>query len=312
VRASPHTIDAYSRDLGDLGAFLERKFGQGVVLGRIDRLVLRSYLSEAGRSRRTTTMARKLSAIRSFFRYLESRGGISANPMAQVASPKIRRSLPKVIAAEATMSVMTAPNQARKVMTVEVLRDRAILELLYGAGLRVGELVRLNLESLSQPCLELRVLGKGSKERIVPFGTPARDALEQYLERREELVPKRSMCAQTRALFLNCRGGRLSARWVEKLVQRYGALGAGRPDLHPHALRHSCATHLLEGGADLRIIQEMLGHSSLSTTQRYTHVSLDQLTRIYDQAHPLARTSGRVKDPRQRSFCSRSTTREKQ
>ena len=171
----------------------------------------------------------------------------------------------------------------------DVERDCAILELLYGCGLRVSELVQLDVESLMLGEDQLRVLGKGSKERIVPLGLHAKRALAEYLEARSEYRHPKTGMQDTHALFLGRRGQRLSSRWIQVLVRRYGALGAGRPDLHPHALRHSCATHMLEGGADLRAIQEMLGHSSLSTTQRYTHVSVDQLTRVYDRAHPLAR-----------------------
>jgi integrase/recombinase XerC len=172
---------------------------------------------------------------------------------------------------------------------VEKLRDRAFLELLYGSGLRVSELAALNLEAVNLRACEVRVLGKGSKERIVPISGKALEALEAYLARRSELRHGRSGFQDAQALLLTRRGLRLGVRRIQTLVQRYGALGAGRPDLHPHALRHSCATHLLEGGADLRVIQELLGHSSLSTTQRYTHVSLDQLLTVYDKAHPLAR-----------------------
>jgi integrase/recombinase XerC len=171
----------------------------------------------------------------------------------------------------------------------EKLRDRVLLELLYGSGLRVSELAALDLEAVNVSACEVRVLGKGRKERIVPMSGKTLEALAGYLPRRSELRHPRTGFCHPAALLVTRRGQRLGIRRIQTLVQRYGALGAGRPDLHPHALRHSCATHLLEGGADLRVIQELLGHSSLTTTQRYTHVSLDQLLGVYDKAHPLAR-----------------------
>jgi integrase/recombinase XerC len=164
-------------------------------------------------------------------------------------------------------------------------------ELLYGCGLRVGELVLLDLSDVSTSRREVRVLGKGDKERIVPLGGPALAAVQSYLPQRSRFAHPRTEYLDERALLVGSRGRRLSARWIQKLAHRYGLLGAGRPDLHPHALRHSCATHMLEGGADLRAIQEFLGHSSLSTTQRYTHLSLDRLLGVYDRSHPLARAN---------------------
>jgi integrase/recombinase XerC len=192
------------------------------------------------------------------------------------------------------------------VTQAERVRDAALLEVLYGSGLRVSELVGLDLDHVALERDELRVLGKGKKERLVPLGTKAREAILAYLGSRPELRNERTGAQDPRALFLGRRGTRLGVRRVQTLVQRYGALGAGRSDLHPHALRHSCATHLLEGGADLRAIQELLGHSSLATTQRYTHVSLDQLMRVYDRAHPLAH---RANARRERGSPPRSSSR---
>jgi integrase/recombinase XerC len=294
-RASAHTIAAYRRDLEQLGVFLERKLNREIAIADIDRFLIRAFLSEVSRNRKTSTIARKLSAIRAFFRFLERRGWVGVSPVALIVSPKLQRGLPMFLAAETMGQVMQAPAESHADVTVEALRDQAMLEMLYGAGLRVSELVGLDTSSLCLEKREVRVLGKGTKERIVPYGTYAAQALSQYLAHRQQLVCTQRAGPVTQALFLNRRGGRLSVRWVQELVQRYGAMGAGRPDLHPHALRHSCATHLLEGGADLRIIQEMLGHSSLSTTQRYTHLSLDQLMRVYDQAHPLGRAASRAK-----------------
>ncbi len=180
---------------------------------------------------------------------------------------------------------MTAPDEE----SAEGLRDRALLEVLYGAGLRVSELCGLDLGSIDLTRGSVRVIGKGDKERIVPLGAAAVSAITTYLQERARLADPTTGDLDPRALFLSKRGKRLGVRRVQTLVHRYGALGAGRADLHPHALRHTCATHLLDGGADLRAIQKMMGHASLATTQRYTHVSIDHLVKVYDAAHPLAR-----------------------
>jgi integrase/recombinase XerC len=215
------------------------------------------------------------------------REGIRADdPAARLALPKLGRSLPKFLSPENAAAVMEVPSE---VATPETkLRDVALLELLYGCGLRVSELCGLELDSFEQDHTYVRVKGKGNKERMVPIGEPARDAVLSYLADRALLRHPHTGFQDERALFLNQRGGRLTQRSVQRFVSRYGAWAAGRPDLHPHALRHSCATHMLEGGADLRAIQEFLGHASLSTTQRYTHVSMDQLLQTYDQCHPLS------------------------
>src|SRR6185503_5290950 len=209
------------------------------------------------------------------------------NPAKELSLPKVRRPLPTFLNVDAAAEVVTTPSDE----TAEDLRDRAFLEVLYGAGLRVSELAGLDLGDvdLTGDLGTVRVFGKGSKERMVPLGSHAVAALRRYLERRGELRDPRTSDLDPRALFLSRRGQRLGVRRVQTLVSRYGALGAGRADLHPHALRHTCATHLLDGGADLRAIQKMLGHSSLSTTQRYTHVSIDHLMKVYDAAHPLSR-----------------------
>lgn len=287
-RASPHTVDAYRRDLQGLVTYLEEELGEGVTLASVDRALLRRYLGVVAQGRSATTIGRKLSSVRSFFAYLERQGKVRSNPALLLARPKTQRKLPRVLAPESLAEVMVAPLARTQGDTPESLRDVALLELLYGSGLRVSELVGIDVGHLSLEAAEVRVVGKGRKERVVPVGSLAAAALGRYLARRTELAP-----GAPAALFVSRRGRRLSVRWIQKLVHRYGALGAGRPDLHPHALRHSCATHLLEGGADLRAIQELLGHSSLATTQRYTHVSMDQLLAVYDRAHPLARARKR-------------------
>lgn len=300
-RASRHTVQAYRSDLTQLTSYLARVLGRSAELADVDRLTLRSWLGElangparstrSDRARRAApeTLARKLASVRSLFRYLEQRGDVRVNPAALLQTPKLRRKLPVFLGAESAGEVVTAPVATHPV-SADRLRDSAALELMYGSGLRVSELVGLDLGDVSMSEQRIRVLGKGNKERIVPLGSKAKQAVHAYLERRGELRHPKTGAADPRALLLNRHGGRLSVRWVQELTRRYGALGAGRADLHPHALRHSCATHMLEGGADLRAIQEMLGHSSLSTTQRYTHVSVSQLLAVYDRAHPLART----------------------
>jgi integrase/recombinase XerC len=295
-RASKHTVLAYGSDLEALARFVRRRLARAAKLEDIDKLMLRSWLAELSRDVAPVTLGRKLASVRTFFAWLERETLVRRNPAAQLATPKLRRKLPTFLGPEAAAEMMAAP-LATAVTEPERLRDAALLEVLYGSGLRVSELVGLDLEHIAIENDEMRVLGKGKKERLVPIGSKARSALVAYLEKRPLLRHERTGAQDQRALFLGRRGTRLGVRRVQTLVQRYGASGAGRADVHPHALRHSCATHLLEGGADLRAIQELLGHSSLATTQRYTHVSLDQLMAVYDRAHPLAHAGSRRSAP---------------
>jgi integrase/recombinase XerC len=287
-RASRHTVDAYRRDLVQLVAHVRASSGDAVAAPDVTRLMLRAYLGVISERATAATVARKLAAVRAFFRHLVRTGRLRESPAELVGTPKVRRRLPAMLNAESAAEVMDAPAGAPG-SDASRARDTALLEVLYGSGLRVSELVQLDLESVSFGEGSVRVLGKGKKERIVPFGTKADAALRAYLAHRSLLRHPKTGEQDASALFLGRLGARLGVRWVQRLVHRYGALGTGRPDLHPHALRHSCATHMLEGGADLRAIQEMLGHSSLSTTQRYTHLSLDKLLEVYDKSHPLAR-----------------------
>jgi integrase/recombinase XerC len=287
-RLSDNTCLAYTRDLQQLHAFCRTKWDQEPRLARIDKLVLRAWLAQLARSVTPRSIARKLAAVRALFRFLERQGSVRDNPTALLATPKLPQKFPSFVGVETAGNVVEAPIEVSLPPAVRA-RDRVILELLYGCGLRVGELVGLNLGDVDSGRKLLRVLGKGNKERQVPIGRAARDVLLEYLPLRTELVHPKRRSQDPDALLLNQRGSRLTVRSAQNFVRRYGALGAGRADLHPHALRHSCATHLLEGGADLRVIQELLGHSSLSTTQRYTHLSLEQLLRVYDASHPLAR-----------------------
>jgi integrase/recombinase XerC len=287
-RASPHTVQAYQRDLNGLASFLRQKLEREPLLSDVTRMTLRAWLGTLAEALSPASIARKLSSVRALYVYLGRSGEVRENPAALIQSPKLSRGLPLVLRPEAAAEVIEAP-QVPASYDVEKLRDRALLELLYGSGLRVSELCALDLEAVNVRAGEVRVLGKGRKERIVPLSGKALEALAAYLPRRAELAHPKTRFVHEKALLLTRRGQRLGVRRVQALVQRYGALGAGRSDLHPHALRHSFATHLLEGGADLRVIQELLGHSSLATTQRYTHVSLDQLLSVYDKAHPLAR-----------------------
>ncbi|AKT36071.1 tyrosine recombinase XerC [Chondromyces crocatus] len=260
--------------------------------GDVDVLLLRSFLGTLARTHSPASIARKIAAVRALLRYLERLGEVTKNPATALSLPKVRRPMPTFLNVDAAAEVMEIPDED----SPEGLRDRAMLETLYGAGLRVSELCGLDLGNVSWrsgPAGEreatLRVIGKGDKERLVPLGSKAVAAMRVYLEARGQLRHPKTGALDPRAVFVSRRGVRLGPRWVQKLVQRYGALGAGRADLHPHALRHTCATHLLDGGADLRAIQKMLGHASLSTTQRYAHVSVDHLIKVYDEAHPLAK-----------------------
>lgn len=282
-RVSPHTVDAYRRDLDGLVAFGEEKRARGVQ--HLDVYMLRGWLGTLARKHAASSVARKIAAVRTFMRWLRRQGILDKSPADELASPKVRRPLPTFLSVDAAKEVTEAPPEDR----IAGVRDRAILELLYGSGLRVSELCGLDLTSIDLPSATARVLGKGRKERIVPLGRACVDALRFYLAVRPDMVHPKTRAQDPRALVLSLRGARLTVRAVQNIVRHYGALGAGRADLHPHALRHTCATHMLDGGADLRAIQEMLGHASLSTTQRYTHVSMEHLLRVYDAAHPLAK-----------------------
>jgi integrase/recombinase XerC len=296
-RLSENTVRAYESDLRQFGDFLAQrsevdssteKKQRGAKplpppLETIDTLAVRGFVARLSRSGLgKSSIARKLAAVRAFFRHVVLEGGLEHSPAESVPTPKVRKGLPRDLTVDEMFNLLD---------TIELddtagLRDRAILELLYSAGLRVGELVSLNLEDIDLDGGMVRVLGKGNKERLVPFGTKATVALENWLECAREL---RLKSPEPDAVFLNLRGGRLTDRSVRRILDRRLREAAIRGHVSPHALRHSFATHLLGAGADLRAIQELLGHSSLSTTQRYTHVSTDALMRVYDKAHPRAR-----------------------
>ena len=285
---SPQTLRSYRGDLGQFAGFLEsrglytRDGGDGR-LGAIDVQVFRGYLAAISKKLKRTSISRKLSAIRSFFLFLEKKGLIEVNPAADLATPRLERYLPRFLPVDDAFALVESPRET----DIASLRDRAILEVLYSCGLRVGELVSMNRSSLDSAQRLVKVMGKGGKERVVPIGEHALSALDNYLK---ALDAAGSSVGKTHSpIFVNMRGGRLTARSVGRIIKKY-VLMAGLPgDISPHAMRHSFATHLLEGGADLRSVQEMLGHSSLTTTQRYTHVTLDKLMEVYDKAHPRSR-----------------------
>ena len=247
--------------------------------------LVRGYLASLFGHNDPSTISRKLSTLRSFGAYLVRRGIRPDNPVKLVAMPRRPRVLPRFLSVDEASNVMEVPDNK----TPAGLRDRALLEVMYGSGLRVSELCALDLGDVegSQSTVKVRK-GKGGKERIVPLGGAAMKALDGYLEQRARLRHPRTGHQDPRALFLNVRGGRLTTRSVARLVNKSSAQAATRVTVSPHALRHSCATHLLDGGADLRSIQEILGHASLRTTQRYTHLSIDHLMNVYDRAHPRA------------------------
>lgn len=289
-RASARTVETYIRDLRSFRDYV-REEGLPPDAGKLDIVALRGFLASLFGSNQASTMKKKVSAIRSFFKFLLKRHVIDQNPASGLRSPKIAQSLPRFLTVEQAFRVMDAPPKEEKRAKALKARDQALLETLYGTGVRVSELAGMNLDHCDFTESEVRVLGKGGKERIVPLGKSAVEAIRTYLPKRGGLLEKAKQ-GEPDALWLSRSGRRLSVRQVQNIVRRHG-LGAGRGDLHPHAMRHTCATHLLDAGADLRSIQELLGHSSLSTTQRYTHVSVDRLMEVYDRAHPLARDKTR-------------------
>lgn len=289
-RSSPRTVDTYVRTLNELRAFAEQE-RLPLDATKLRTAVLRAWLAALFSTCSSATLARKIATVRSFYRFLMRKRIARENPAAALKSPKVRRTLPRFLTVDEAFRVMEAPREDRARAEPLKKRDAAILELLYGSGLRVSELAGLRVTDVEPGARTVRVLGKGGKERVAPYGSAAERALAEYLAVRPALR-KKDGSQHPDALFLGRFGTALTPRQVQNIVRRYGALGAGRGDLHPHALRHSCATHLLDAGADLRSIQELLGHASLSTTQRYTHVSVDRLMEVYDRAHPMAHDDG--------------------
>ncbi len=288
--ASEHTVRNYARDLNQFAVYLEQA-GQALPQAdEIDRLTIREFLADGVRRGLTqATLARRLAALRAFYDYLVQQEQLPGNPARRVAAPKIPRKLPPVMTAEDMNRLVDSVvyDEKRDRFPNKVLRDRLIFELLYGAGLRVSELAGLNARDLDRKERWISVRGKGRKERQVPYGGKAAETLERYLELRQQLKPPPT----ERALFLHKWGGslrRLTVRSMGYIIKKYAQAFNGDPSLHPHALRHAFATHLLSDGADLRAIQELLGHASLSTTQKYTQVSMEQLMRVYDDTHPKA------------------------
>ena len=289
---SPHTARAYETDLRQFEDFARQKLGVAPAPADLDHRLIRAFLADLyAQGRARASSARTLAAIRSFCRYLRREGVLDDNPAALVSAPRPEQRIPAHLDIADMDVLLAAPDAA----TPLGRRDRAILELLYASGLRLSELVGLDLDDVNLGGRLVRVRGKGGRERIVPFHRRAADVIRDYLPVRHRLCAGPGAEAAERPagrardpLFVNYRGGRLSGRSVDRLVRRYVALSSARLGISPHALRHSFATHLLERGADLRSIQELLGHARVSTTQRYTHVSAAQITSLYRKTHPRA------------------------
>jgi integrase/recombinase XerC len=301
---SPRTRTAYLRDLEEFRAGFAARAGREPVPARLDTIHIRGHLAALYERNQASSIGRKLATLRSFFRFLVARGVAPGNPARAVKSPRKKKALPRALDVDAAFAVVEAPTRAPRPTAAAAgatpsdplaLRDAAALEILYGAGLRVSELTALDLDDLDLDrygggaCLVRVRRGKGGKDRLVPLGAAGQAALKAYLAVRPSLRHPAGGGQDSRALFLNARGGRLTARSVQRQVAGWARSSGHRAT--PHALRHSFATHLLDGGVDLRAIQELLGHASLASTQIYTRVSLDHLMTVYDAAHPHARAT---------------------
>jgi integrase/recombinase XerC len=289
--ASAHTLRSYGADLEQFRNFLlssdlqvDKKSGD-IVVEKIDHLAIRAYLSHLYRGLKKSSLARKLAAQRSFFKYLVEEGLLAQSPAEIVATPKQEKPLPTFLPVDEVFSLLDTTDNS----TIWGARDRAILETLYSCGIRVSELVGLSDGDIDFTLGILKVYGKGRKERIVPIGEKALTAIRDYLPQRDGIIAPLRSPGFKAPLFINRRGGRLTSRSVARVLLKYLLRCGLMRKVSPHALRHSFATHLLDAGADLRAIQELLGHVSLSTTQRYTHVSVDKLMEVYDRAHPRAK-----------------------
>ena len=286
--ASPHTVRNYRSDLVQFRDFLAQ--GQPdakVSLKSIDALRIRGFLAFLfEQEKKKTSIARKLAAVRAFFKFLSRERVLAENPAATVSTPKVPHTLPRIMTEEEMNDFLNRVGQAAQSGDPGLMRDRAILELLYASGLRVSELTGLDLRNVNFGDGIVLVRGKGDKERIVPFGSKARAAITAYLPVREKVLQENK--TRETALFLNARGGRLTPRSVDRLLKKHIRQYGPKVKVSPHSLRHAFASHLLAEGADLRAIQEMLGHKSLATTQKYTQVSIKQLMDVYDKTHPKA------------------------
>ena len=292
---SRHTVRAYGSDLSQFLAFAQEQLGREPLVEDFDHRLVRGYLASIYERRQaSSSSARKLAAVRTFARYLRREELLEGNPGTLVPAPKVDRRMPAHMAVDEVGALLAAPDPASPLG----LRDRAILELFYASGLRLSELVGLDLEDVNLSNRMVRVLGKGGKERIVPFNPAAGAAIRDYLPARRELLqrggaagapsPRDHARGRDDPLFVNYRGGRLSSRSIARMLEGYVERVGAQRGISPHALRHSFATHLLERGADLRAIQELLGHARITTTQRYTHVSAAQITELYRRTHPRA------------------------
>jgi integrase/recombinase XerC len=278
--ASPHTLKAYSGDLANFAAY-----GGSRGWKELDHIAIRGFLSqlyEKGLSK--TSVARSLAAVRSLYRWLAQQGVVTQNPAKLVATPKLPKKLPRVPTIEEMNSVLDG--QMPEVAAFPQ-RDRLMLELLYGCGIRNSELTGINLDDIRLSAEAILIRGKGKKERYVPFGDSAKAALARYLPVRQSVLAE--VAKNTSALLINQRGGRLTTRSVGRIIKRIAVAQGLSPDVHPHTLRHAFGTHMLEEGADLRAIQELLGHERLATTQRYTQLSMKHVLQVYDQTHPRAK-----------------------
>lgn len=306
--ASPRTIENYKVDLDQFVAYVTPPGEKPMALGDVDHLVIREFMNHLyDRGLEKSSIARKLAALRSFFRFCVREHFVKKDPACLVSRPKLPKRVPSVSTPEEMNSLLdrltpetiaqaTHKRKAGKRSTVKAnliaqnrtLRDRAIFEMLYGCGVRVSELTGLDVSNIDPNERMIHVYGKRRKERVVPYGRKAHEALEKYWPVRQRIIERTKSGAKNKAVFLNNQGGRLTKRTVFNVVRKYARLLTPNLNLHPHSLRHAFATHLLADGADLRAIQELLGHSSLSATQRYTQATIEQLMGVYDKAHPHA------------------------
>ncbi|MFN2530661.1 MAG: tyrosine recombinase XerC [Pyrinomonadaceae bacterium] len=283
---SAHTLRNYQSDLEQFSEFLASDKKNAIEVCQIDHLTIREWLGSLHvAQKKKSSIARKLAALRTFFQFLVREGTLELNPAKLVSTPRQEKKLPQHLSVEEAIRFIETPDQETDLGK----RDRAMLELMYATGVRVAELTTLNLADIDFRNQLLRVTGKRRKQRIVPFGEPARDALKAYLQAREKLLFNAPISKRDdQAVFLNYQGTRITTRSVGRMVEKYIRICAGLHNISPHALRHSFATHLLDSGADLRDIQELLGHARLSSTQIYTHVSMEKLIEVYDKSHPKA------------------------